>query len=151
MVKKKLKFGVIVPDSIEEAYALNKENGNKLWTNAIEKKRKNVKVAFELLQDGEHTPIGSKEISIHWIFDVRFCLTRKARLVAGGHKNKNVPKYMTYSSVVSRESVRLCFLIASLNDLDNLAADIGNTYLNAVCTEKVHTKVDQVLFGPEHE
>ena len=58
---------------------------------------------------------------------------------------------MTYSSVVSRESVRLCFLIASLNNLNILAADIGNAYLNAVCKEKVHTKVDQVLFGPEHE
>jgi hypothetical protein len=151
MVKKKLKFGVTVPESIEEAYALDKENGNNLWANSIEKERKNVIIAFELLEEGEHLPVGSKLIPTHWIFDVRFCLTRKARLVAGGHRNKDVPKHMTYSSVVSRESVRLCFLIASLNDLDILAADIGNAYLNAPCKEKVHTKIDKVLFGPESE
>ena len=60
VVKKKLKFGVVVPESIDEAYALDEENGNKFWTYAIEKERKNVKVAFELLQDGEHIPVGSK-------------------------------------------------------------------------------------------
>jgi len=41
------------------------------------------------------------------------------------------PAHLTYSSVVSRDSVRLAFLSAALNDLDLLAADIGNAYLNA--------------------
>ena len=40
--------------------------------------------------------------------------------------------------------VRLCFLIAALNDLDLLAADIGNAYLNVDTREKVHTTC-----GPE--
>ena len=44
---------------------------------------------------------------------------------------------MTYSSVVSRESVRLAFLIAALNDLEISACDVGNAYLNAPCREKV--------------
>ena len=45
---------------------------------------------------------------------------------------------MTFASVVSRESVRIAFLIAALNDLDILAGDIQNAYLNAPTTEKVH-------------
>ena len=76
-------------------------------------------------------------------------LTRKARLVAGGHLNKNVPRHTTYSSVVSRESIRICFTLAALNDLDVLSADIGNAYLNAKPLEKCHVTItDDMLFGP---
>jgi hypothetical protein len=45
--------------------------------------------------------------------------TRKARFVAGGHTTYT-PGSITYSSVVSRDSVQLAFLIAGLNDLDVL-------------------------------
>jgi hypothetical protein len=62
--------------------------------------------------------------------------TRKARFVAGGHTTE-APACMTYSSVVSRDSVRLAFLIAGLNDLEVSACDVGNAYLNADCREKV--------------
>jgi hypothetical protein len=47
------------------------------------------------------------------------------------------PASITYSSVVSRDSVQLAFLIAALNDLDILSCDIGNAYLNAPCREKI--------------
>ena len=46
---------------------------------------------------------------------------------------------LTYSSVVSRESVRIAFMVGELNDLDVLVADIGNAYLNADCREKVYS------------
>jgi hypothetical protein len=39
------------------------------------------------------------------VFDIKIDFTRKARLVAGGHLTE-VPSILTYSSVVSRESVR---------------------------------------------
>ena len=44
-------------------------------------------------------------------------LTRKARFVAGGHMTE-APTSLTYSSVVSIDSVKIAFLIAALNDLD---------------------------------
>ena len=44
---------------------------------------------------------------------------------------------MTYSSVVSCDSVRLAFLIATLNDLDILAGDIHHAFLNAPTKEKL--------------
>jgi hypothetical protein len=65
--------------------------------------------------------------------------TRKARFVAGGHTT-DTPGSTTYSSVVSRNSVRLAFLIAGLNDLDVLAGDVTNAYLNASCREKIWFK-----------
>ena len=52
-------------------------------------------------------------------FEVKIDLRRKARYVAGGHLT-DVPTSMTYSTVVSRESVRIAFLIAALNNLNIL-------------------------------
>ena len=49
----------------------------------------------------------------------------------------DTPGSITYSSVVSRDSVRLAFLIAGLNDLDVLAGDVTNAYLSASCSEKI--------------
>ena len=65
---------------------------------------------------------------------------RLHRFVAGGHTT-DTPSSITYSSVVSRDSVRLVFLIAGLNDLDVLAGDnVTNAYLNAKCREKIWFK-----------
>jgi hypothetical protein len=44
---------------------------------------------------------------------------------------------VTYSSVVSDDSVQLAFLIAGLNNLDILAGDVTYSYLNASCREKI--------------
>jgi Reverse transcriptase (RNA-dependent DNA polymerase) len=58
------------------------------------------------------------------------------------------PTSITYSSVVSRESVRIAFVVAALNGLDIMAADIGNAYLNAFTSEKVYT-ITGAEFGEE--
>ena len=63
-------------------------------------------------------------------------MTRKARYVAGGHLT-DVPTYMTYSSVVSRDTVRIGFLVAALNNLDVLVGDIYNAFLEAPTKEKI--------------
>jgi hypothetical protein len=52
------------------------------------------------------------------------------------------PSDMTFSSVVSRESVRIAFLIAALKNLEIQSADIGNAYLNTSTNEKVYTTAD---------
>jgi hypothetical protein len=62
--------------------------------------------------------------------------TRKARFCAGGHTT-DTPAAMTYSSVVSRDSVRIGFMLAALNGLDVMACDLENAYLNAPCVEKI--------------
>jgi hypothetical protein len=62
----------------------------------------------------------------------------------------NPPSAITYSSVVSRDSVRIAFLLAALNEIDLLATDIGNAYLNAPAREQVYTTAGPE-FGPELE
>ena len=59
-------------------------------------------------------------------FDVKMDFTRKARFAAGGHTTET-PTALTYSSVVSRDSVRLVLLMVALNNVPLLAADIGST------------------------
>ena len=73
------------------------------------------------------------------IFDVKMSgLVRKARLVTGGHTT-DTPSSITYSSVVSCDSDHIAFLVATLNDLDVMSADIGNAYFNAPNKEKIWT------------
>jgi hypothetical protein len=97
---------------------------------------KNVQPAFNFLDEGDCTPNWYQKIKLHMIFDVKMDFTRKARLVAGGLMT-DTPSYLTYSSVVSRDSILLGLLLAALNDLDVLSCDIRNAYLNAPCHEKV--------------
>jgi hypothetical protein len=49
--------------------------------------------------------------------------SRKARLVARGDMT-DTPPTSTYSSVVSRESIRISFLVAALNDLELMKFDV---------------------------
>jgi hypothetical protein len=82
------------------------------------------------------------------IFDVKVDLTREARLVAGGHW-MGPSSQATYSTVVSRDSIRIDFLIAALNDIEILSADIGNAHLNTPTKEQVHTMAGPE-FSPNH-
>jgi hypothetical protein len=99
---------------------------------------KNVSKAFKF-NDNDAVPIGYKHITCHMIFDIKMVgLVRKARFVAGGHLT-DPPSDSVYSSVVTRESVRIMFTIAALNGLELLGADVQNAYINALTKEKVYT------------
>jgi hypothetical protein len=54
------------------------------------------------------------------------------------------PPFLTYASVVSRDTVRIALLMAALHDLDVKAADVENAYLTAPISEKVWN-----ICGPE--
>ena len=139
------KFGIRIPKSVDEAYKLDFLSKTTFWTDAINDEMAKVRIAFEVLagvtpdemRSGKVKP-GFKEIPCHMIFDIKMDgkFTRKARFVAGGHVT-DPPAAITYSSVVSRDSVRLALTIASLNDLDLFACDVESAYLCADCLEKV--------------
>ena len=85
------------------------------------------------------------------IFYVKSNLTLKGWLVAGGYRNKSVPAHTTFSTVLSRDSLRICLMLVAFNDLDVHIADIGNTYFSAPCKKRVHVVCGPELFGPDHE
>ena len=57
-LKKTFKLGIEVPNSVREAYALDKKNGDTKWADAIRKEMGNVLLAFRIGADGETIPIG---------------------------------------------------------------------------------------------
>ena len=140
------KYRIRVPNTVEETILIDKENWDTLWWDAIMKEMKNVRPAFEVFEKiKEDMTIGYQQIKCHMIFDVKLGenFRHKARLVGRGHTT-TAPASITYSSVVSRDSVRIALTIAALNDLDILARDIQNAYLTALCRENIWTRA-----GPE--
>jgi hypothetical protein len=147
--KKDFKFGTELPRNIARALQIDKETNTTFWADAIAKEMRHVQPAFNILEANEKAPIGYKQIPCHMNFEIKMDFTRKARFVAGGHMT-DPPTYLTYSSVVARDSVHLAFLIAALNDIDLLAKDIGNAYLNAPTKEKVFT-ICGLEFGQQYQ
>ena len=111
---------------------------------------KNVRVAFRKYS-GKQSEIPSNytKINYHIIFDFNMGenFRRKARMVAERHVT-DLSSSITYSSVVSRDSARIIFMIAALNNLKVLGCDIQNSYLTAPIQEKIWT-IAETEFGYE--
>ena len=58
----------------------------------------------------------------------------KPRLLAGGNMNET-PANIMYAKVVSRDTVRITAMIATLNDLVLTSGDILNAYIQAPVIE----------------
>lgn len=142
-VRKGFKFGIQLPRNVDEALKLDGINGNTYWYDAIMKEMTNVMVAFEVKENDSQgktpsPPAGFKYVDLMMVFDIKLDFTRKARMCARGDQTAP-PTTMTYASVVSRDSVRLAFLVAAINGLDVIMFDVGNAYLNAETSERLYT------------
>jgi hypothetical protein len=139
------KYGIRIPRTMAEAKSIDDANGDTQWVDAIKKEMTNNRIAFEEHEGSIEDLVGFEEITGHLVFDVKLSegFRRKARFCADGHKTK-APASVTYSSVVSRDSVRIMLLIAALNDLELKAADIQNAFLTAPNREKCWMRA-----GPE--
>ena len=95
---------------------------------------KNLRPAFKAYEGNKEdiTP-GYQQIKCHMIFDIKLGenFRRKAQLVGGRHMT-TAPSSITFSLLVSRESVRIDLSIAALNNLDKLAYVIQNAYLTTL-------------------
>ena len=98
---------------------------------------------FRELKPGETLSPEYQKIPYHIVFDVKFDLRRKARLVAGGNWT-SPSKEDLYSGVVGIESVRLGFFLGEQNGLSCCAADVGNAFLYGKTRETVY-----IIAGPE--
>ena len=102
-----------------------------------------VGVAFKILEDNKHVPLGYTMPSGHLMFDVKMNFQRRSRWVKDGHKCPE-PETSSYAGVVSRESIRIMLTYAALMDVDVLAVDIRNVYLQGPTSEKHY-----IICGPE--
>jgi hypothetical protein len=141
----KFKFGVQVPQSPRHAMELDAMNGNTAWKESMgtELGQRNKYETFRILEDDEFLPVTYKKIPYHMVFDVKFDLRRKARLVAGGNWT-DPSKEDIYSGVVSLDTIRLGFALASANGLTVCAADVSNAFLYRQTKEQTY-----VIAGPK--
>ena len=130
---------------MEQAFELDKKNGNNLWREALEKEVKSLLDldTFEFKEKGWKPPADYTKVPLLVKFEVKMDLRRKVRIVAGGHVT-DPPNTEVYSSVVGRDMVRIMFLLSQLNGLKLLMTDIGNAYLYAKTKEKIWCEA-----GPE--
>jgi hypothetical protein len=143
------KYGIRIPKKIKEAMEIDRELGNTFWMDAIKPEMRNVWIAFEEFNGDPNNHVGYTQITGHLVFDVKLgeIFWRKARYCADGHKT-GAPASVTYSTVVSRDSVHILLTIAALNKLDILGADVQNAFLSAPNKEKCWM-VAGPEFGPE--
>ena len=137
--------GVHVSRDLKGDKEIDKANGSKLYFDAIKTEIFNISVAFEILNEDEKAPPGLKPVSGRIIFDVEMDVTRKSRWVKDGNKIPDLDK-STYDGVVSRDSVRIIFAYAELDNVLVTAADINNAYLQALSSEKYY-----IICGVEFE
>jgi hypothetical protein len=81
----KYKFGIQVPKEIKNAIELDKKNGNQSWQEAIKTELKQLTdyQTFIVLDPREDIQTGYQKIPYHMVFDVKYDLRHKFRLVAG--------------------------------------------------------------------
>ena len=106
---------------------------------AFLKEMKNASIAFNMKEDGEKPPPGYNFVNLMLMFEISF--RRKCCLVTRGNQTAP-PSLITYSSVVSRGSMRIALLMAVINYLDIKTFDNGNAYLMELVEEKLFTKLE---------
>jgi hypothetical protein len=125
---------------------LDQLNGDHLWAEAIAKEVKALYEdygCFKIVDENVGVPSGYLQIPLIWTFTVKYDGRRKGRLVAGGHRTPDLEDDL-YSGSVNLDTVRVLFVLAALMELDVIAADVGNAYIEAYTSESVYT-----IAGPE--
>jgi hypothetical protein len=81
--------------------------------------------------------VDGQKIPYHMVFDVKYDLRHKARLVVGGNWMVNEKEDM-YSGVVRMDTVRIGLFLGELYGLSCCACDIGSVFLYGKTKEKVY-------------
>ena len=134
-----------MPSNSREALQIDRENDNTKWQDsmALEFMQLQEFGTFKDLGKDAAPPAGYQMIRMHYVYDVKHDLRLKSRLVCNGAMTQPL-KEVSYSGVVSLRSLRLVVLLAELNGLELMQADVSNAYLEAYTSEKVYFRA-----GPE--
>ena len=86
---------------------------------------------------------GYERLPYHVVWDCKFDYRRKARVVLQEDKQEAITDE-SYSGVVSLQTVRIMFLLATVNKLQLWAADVVNAFLNGITHDKWY-----IIAGPK--
>jgi hypothetical protein len=141
----RVKYGILIPNTIAQALDYDKCNGNTKWDDAMfDEMQTQVDLGtYKFLAESEAVPEGYQETYTRMIFEAKQDLRHKGRYIIGGDKVE-IYDIQCYSSNMKGISARLLMLIADANGYDVRTGDIKNAYLNAFTQEKVWIKC-----GPE--
>jgi hypothetical protein len=119
----------MIPQNARHSLSIDRSHGTTTWRDAIDTELKQINEykTFRQLQPNESLD-DFQRILYHLVFDVKFDLRKKARLVAGGNKTAP-PKEDLYSAVVDLFTVRIGHMIAAANDLKVCAVDIWKRFV----------------------
>ena len=90
---------VELPTSVSQAKNLDENNDNALWMDKINREMENLKVTFDVMEDGTKIPVGHSKTSGYLVFDVSMKLERKARWVNDEHRTPT-PEWPKFYEVV---------------------------------------------------
>ena len=84
----RMKYGVMIPRSIREAYEIDKITETNQWKEAVDKEINQLidRDCFEFRDPGHNPGANYQRAPLRMIFEVKNDGRRNARLVAGGHK-----------------------------------------------------------------
>ncbi len=74
--RKTHKFGLLLPKLVDDGLTIDQHTGCTLWADATAKEMKNVRVAFDVLEDSRNVPHGFQVVKRHITFDIKmedFC------------------------------------------------------------------------------
>ena len=143
------KFGIKIQTSYADCKRPEKYNGNTFRIDALKKEMKDVGIAFKILEEDEHLPVGYKKSSEHIIFTVNMDFTCKDIWVKDGHSTKN-PTTPNYAEVVSRESIHILLNHAAVHRLSVKSSNTRNAYIQDPTYDK-HYIICRPEFGIENE
>src|SRR5688572_24951033 len=105
-----MKFGIEVPKHFNDALRLERLKGGNLWQEAIKTENDHINEYKTFTDTKKKTspPDKYNKVPVLFVFDVKFDLRRKARLVAGGHLTQHVFNDSPYSGIALLKSVRTC-------------------------------------------
>ena len=128
-------YGIEIPINASHASRNDLKSNNIFWRDSVDLEMRNNGDAFEILEEAKQAPSRWYKVTGHLVFDGNMDFICKARWRVDGHKTPDLVG-STYVDVVSRESMRITFTYAALNDLDMFAADAKNSYLQAPLLQK---------------
>ncbi|CAJ1962164.1 unnamed protein product, partial [Cylindrotheca closterium] len=135
-----IRYGIPIPRTVKEALALDDDNGNHFWREAMEKEIASLIAmnCFDFHSSDYKPGPNSQFAPLRMIFEAKQDGRRKGRLVCGGHL-VDPRGILTRSTVVKGVSVRLLDMIADHYGLTIVHGDVGNAFITANCLEEIHS------------